>query len=148
MENIKDNNDEYNLFAGIMNSWCKYDYLNGDSVYKRQSHYNYVDHECFKGDENGLHLFFVDDELYDIRIVLRFSGSKYEKSMDNYNELITILKNKFTKWEAFDIINENTKEHIGESYIFIPILEVEKDPTKFNQISISYKCESRVESME
>ena len=68
--------------------------------------------------------------------------------MDNYNELITILKNKFTKWEAFDIINENTKEHIGESYIFKPILEVEKDPTKFNQISISYKLEYKIHYIE
>lgn len=124
--------------------WDKPDYLKGDSVYKSSVFYDYTFHPCFKGDENELYLRFVDDKLYRIEITLTFSNTQFEKCMENYNTLVTILKKQFPYWVENVTTNEETQEQIGEGYWMYPVSDDERDNVKIENISIGYEVEYEI----
>ena len=121
--------------------WDKPDYLKGDSVYTTSIFYDYSYHPCFKGKENELFLKFVDDRLYKMEITLTFSSIDFEKCMENYNSLISILKNQFSYWTPFVQTNDKTGEQIGEGYWFRPLSDEERDKVKIETLSIGYEVE-------
>lgn len=130
IKNIKEDKESNQV---LFNSWKKPDHLKGDSVFHSSISYDYLNHDCFKGDENELYLWFVDDKLCNIVITLTFSNTKFEKCMENYNTLVTIFKNNFIHWKEFVSNNVETKEQAGEGYLFFP--------TKIENLSIGYKVE-------
>jgi hypothetical protein len=138
IKNIKED-EEANKYSGIFNSWDKPDYLKGDSVFKSSISYNYIYHDCFKGDKNELYLHFVDDKLYKIQITLTFSNTKFGKCMENYNTLVAIFKNYFITWTECVKSNDVTKEQIGEGYWFYPTTMDKSDAIKLNDLSIGYE---------
>ena len=140
LKDIKEDKEE-NKYSGIINYWNKPDYLNGDSVFKTSLYYDYLYHDCFKGDENKLLLRFVDDKLYKILITLTFSNSKFEKCMENYNTLVAIFKKHFVDWEKINISNNTPAEQIGEGYWFYPTTKNKKDDVKIENASIEYEIE-------
>jgi hypothetical protein len=99
-------------------------------------------HSCFKGKENKLFLRFVDDNLYKMKVTLTFSSTDFEKCMDNYNTLISILKKQFPYWRTpFVLTNDKTNEEIGEGYWFRPLLDEERDKVKIETLEIRYLVE-------
>lgn len=139
-KNIVEDKEE-NMYSGILNSWDKPDYLKGDSVFNSSISYDFLFHDCFKGDKNELYLRFVDDKLYYIQITLTFSNRQIEKCMENYNLLVNIFKNNFIDWTEFIITNDVTKEQTGEGYWFYPTLKEKRNNIKIENVSIGYKVE-------
>jgi hypothetical protein len=132
---------ETNKYSDLFNKWEKPDYLKGDSVFKASLFYDYIYHDCFKGDNNKLYLRFVDDKLYTIEIKITFSSNEYEKCLENYNSLIAIFKDSFTDWSEFVKSNSETNEQNGEGYWFYPTIPNKRDTVKINELSIGYEIE-------
>jgi hypothetical protein len=120
------NNDFYSSFG----------HLKGDSVLKSWVNFEYHNHDCFNGDENDLSLIFADDKLYNITIKLSFNKDKLKECLDNYNNLISILKNKYKFFETFTTTTNDTNEKIGEGYKFYSSPKESRSTTKIEVIEI------------
>lgn len=137
LKNIKENTEANTIFSSY-NTWYKEDYMKGDSVFKFGFHFDYLYHNCFKGDQNDLFLHFVDDKLYKIVITLTFSNTKYDKCKENYDQLLKIFKENFIDWEPYNLVDTKTKEQHGQGFWFYPTNIEHRDSVKIENLSIDY----------
>lgn len=105
---------------GSFDRWETYDKKTGLRVFKSYFNYKFDNHKCYKGSDNVLNLYFVDDRLYKMFMITKFSNTELEKCQNNYNVLVEICKHKFPDWGKSAILNTKTKEQIGTCHYFYP----------------------------
>jgi len=125
----------------------KYEYLKGDLVTKISLYYNSTELEnCFQGIREKLVFDFVDDKLYQIRISIYFFKTDFSHCIQNYDELVSIFKNKFSFYRNTISKNVETNEQIGEGMKFYPTSEKNRNNNKTNNLSIDYNIKYKVET--
>lgn len=135
--NLQDNIYEV---IDLLNYWSHPDYLEGDSLYHSQVNYKIRTHPCVNSYDNGVHMSFLDHKLYSLTLFISFIPKDYKKCLENYNQILSSLKQEFPYYEKYILNNSETNEQIGEGY---SLYKSAKDKNKYNseEISIEYKIE-------
>lgn len=142
-EHLIYNEDRNAVAIEIYDGWEHYDYLENDSVFIANQHYIIANMNCFKGNENQLHLFFADDNLYRAETILTFEIDKIAEGMKNYHLLDSIINTQFLFYDNFITTNSETNEEIGKSKKYYYNPKSLRDPNKVRYISIAYYIDSK-----
>lgn len=135
---VADREDEYGLediVAQTNNRYEKFDYLK-DSVYLRVINLRFVNNDCVKGTNSRIQVTLSDDKLHKGTVELEYAN--YDIMKKQYDELLTLVPERYGYTIPFNKTNRKTNEKIGEGIWFLSKpKEVEGD--KLNRIGISYE---------
>lgn len=99
--------------------WDKIEYLNYDSVYQCEQHFEFLLNKLFTCNGNKGHLIFADDKLFSIIYELKYRPNEFQTLLTDYNNLHKIIASKFPNFSKRTISIENKDggtEQVGEGY--------------------------------